>query len=103
MMDFELAIVQAIDEVFPSTQTTGCYFHFVNNLWKNFQCKIGRDKLKDESMRKSLRYLSSLPFFPIDDVVEAFEFVKAESSIEFKPMIDYFEPTYIGVNALIIL
>jgi hypothetical protein len=42
------------------------------------------------------RYLKALAFVPPKFVVQAFEIVKSQACEEFKPMIAYFEPNYIG-------
>ncbi|CAF0880244.1 unnamed protein product [Brachionus calyciflorus] len=35
MIDFELAAIKAIRNVFPDCTTQGCYFHFIESIWKN--------------------------------------------------------------------
>jgi hypothetical protein len=35
--DFEISAINAINEVFPNAQITGCMFHLAQNLWKKIQ------------------------------------------------------------------
>ena len=37
--DFELAIINAVKEVFPNTRYLGYYFHLTQSLWRNIQEK----------------------------------------------------------------
>ena len=37
--DFEKAILNAVQIVFPGVKLYGCYFHFSQNLWRNVQTK----------------------------------------------------------------
>ena len=39
LLDFEKAAISAIKEVFPNCKVIGCYFHFIQALWKNIQNK----------------------------------------------------------------
>ena len=39
LLDFEKAAISAVKEVFPDCQVIGCYFHFIQALWKNIQNK----------------------------------------------------------------
>lgn len=98
MIDFEKASINAVREAFPESTVHGCFFHFTNNLWKNFEKRIGKSSLKNVSLRTSLRYLSCLAFFPVSDVVTAYEWIAKNADDAFKPMLDYFEPTYIQVK-----
>ena len=68
-------------------------------MWKNFDSRIGKSNLKNASLRASLRYLSCLPFFSVSDVVGAYEWIVNNADDAFKPMLDYFEPTYIQVKS----
>lgn len=96
MVDFEKAIINSIDKHFPDADMSGCYFHITNNLWKQFSSKIGKDKLYIPELRTTLRHLSALPFFPAEDVSDAFDYVKAHAHVDLNDLIDYFEKTYIG-------
>ena len=40
MTDFELAAIKAFKSNFPLAETSGCYFHLGQSVWKNIQ-KIG--------------------------------------------------------------
>jgi len=37
IIDFEAATIQAIKDVFPNTQISGCNYHFNQSLWRKVQ------------------------------------------------------------------
>ena len=37
MKDFEMASIQAVDEVFPNASKTGCFFHLTQNIHRRIQ------------------------------------------------------------------
>ena len=39
LLDYEKASILAMQEVFPECEVIGCYFHFIQALWKNIQSK----------------------------------------------------------------
>ncbi|CAF0936737.1 unnamed protein product [Brachionus calyciflorus] len=95
--DFEMAILNSLQRVFPSCQILGCWFHLCQNLWRHMQeYKLSKKENYKLSVYKSFQRLKCLPFVPQNDVPKAFELIKAESPVQFKPMIIYFETYYIG-------
>jgi hypothetical protein len=95
--DFELAAINAFRSTFTKTVFNGCYFHFVQNLWKNVQNKkLVNDYNKDKTFRQSFHQLQCLAFIPHKDVIFAFKSVTINSPGSFLPMITYFEIYYIG-------
>lgn len=59
-------------------------------LRKKFIDKLGKEKLIEADLRQSLRNLACLPFFPIDKVIPAFEFIANLSPEEFRLILQYF-------------
>ena len=93
---FEKATFNAIKIVWPKCRIYGCFFHlsqailrYVNKRWKTVY-------KNDPEFRKTYRQLQALAFVPIDDVVWAFESLQKQSPESFKPILSYFERTYIG-------
>jgi hypothetical protein len=99
--DFELACINALLKVWPATVIFLCWFHFVQNLWKNIQLKkLKKDYVKDPIVRKLFKYMKFYPFVPITDVITAFKKIKQcaldSKCAKFEPMLAYFEKFYIG-------
>lgn len=97
MSDFESASLNAIREVFPSSELVGCFFHLAQNLWR----KIQQSKLTDmyrseEDIRIKVKQLLALSFVPIRDVQFAFEIITEEYPEQLKPIVHYWESSYVG-------
>ena len=52
LLDFEKAAISAINEVYPNCQVIGCYFHFIQALWKNIQYKGLTNEYRTDSYLK---------------------------------------------------
>ena len=68
ILDFEIALINAIRIVLPIVELGGCYFHFVQSLWRNVQ-RMGlaaayKDR-NDRRMKICLNHLFALGFVPI--------------------------------------
>lgn len=68
-VDYELAAINAIKEVFPNAIVQGCYFHLAQSLGRN----IGTNGLKpryetDSKFASEIRKLQGLAFLPVDQV-----------------------------------
>ena len=48
LLDFEKAAISAIQEVFPTCKVLGCYFHFIQAIWKNIQSKGLTDDYRND-------------------------------------------------------
>ncbi len=100
LSDFEKAIINSIDIVFPDTIIGGCYFHFAKCLWTNMNKKglsIYYNKETSNKFYKCYNYLKLLVFVPMDMVVEAFEQIKSKlAPRKMLVFIQYMESTFIG-------
>ncbi|CAF0766296.1 unnamed protein product [Brachionus calyciflorus] len=91
------AIWNAIVNVFPGTQIVGCYFHLVQNLWKQVQGNsLTKRYCSDGNIRKAFRCLQSLVFVPKKDVVYSFMELKKNCPNGILSVYNYFEKNYIG-------
>lgn len=77
-MDFERASMNAVHNVLPEADCSGCLFHWAQNLMK----KAGEFGLKaayenpnhpdHREVKRSINTLLGLPFIPLEDIVEVF-------------------------------
>ena len=37
LMDFERAVLNSVHQVYPNTESKGCFYHFSSNIWKHIQ------------------------------------------------------------------
>jgi hypothetical protein len=99
--DFEISAINAINEVFPNAQITGCMFHLAQNLWKKIQkTHLVECYRENEDTRKKCKMLLALSYVPVKDVQFAFEIITENFPDELKPLIDYWENYYVGRRIL---
>ena len=97
MVDFELAVLNAITTSFPDSSKKGCFFHFSQAIFKKIQSLGLQVRYKDdEDFAHKVRMLAALAFVPEADVIDAFEAVSEDFPLDAQAVIDYFEDTYIG-------
>ena len=96
--DFEVALITAVHETFPSASLVPCFFHFVKWLWNNAQ-RWGLQKRKIVAETKQLIFsLKALAFRPPSRVLRNFQnIVKVyeKRGVAFKSFLEYFETTWI--------
>lgn len=74
--DFELAFLNAARHVFPGSQLHGCLFHLSQNIWKNAVNKGLKVNFNEmEEVKTVIRSLLALPFVPLTDITEIFDFI----------------------------
>lgn len=70
-VDFEAAVISAINKVFPGSVITGCNFHFNQCLWRQIQnIGLAVEYKEDEQVRIICRMCAALAYLPIDKVEE---------------------------------
>jgi hypothetical protein len=70
-VDFEEAVISAINKVFPGSVITGCNFHFNQCLWRQVQTiSLTVEYKEDEQVRIICRMCVVLAYLPIDKVEE---------------------------------
>ncbi|CAF1024296.1 unnamed protein product, partial [Brachionus calyciflorus] len=96
--DYELAIINSIEEIFPECEIHGCFFHLKKSIWRNVQdCGLVTDYTTNEEIRMYCKMLACLAFVPIDDVIIAFESLKkVVTNSSLQKLYTYFEKFYIG-------
>jgi hypothetical protein len=71
-VDFEVAVISAINKAFPHSVITGCNFHFNQCLWRQIQNIVLTVEYKeDEQVRIICRMCTALAYLPIDEVEES--------------------------------
>ncbi|KAI8517587.1 hypothetical protein Bbelb_036040 [Branchiostoma belcheri] len=63
--DFEVGLMAAYQTEFPEADTSGCYYHFTQNLWKHIQqLGLARPYRQDEHLKKFLRKIMAIGYLP---------------------------------------
>ena len=71
--DFELAVFNSVRASFPIAQIGGCYFHFLQNLWKYVQeVGLAVGYRNDGNLKRCLRLCFSLGFLPLENIANLF-------------------------------
>ena len=97
MVDFELAVLNAIDTSFPDSSKKGCFFHFSQAIFGKIQSLGLEVRYKDdEEFAHKFHMLAALAFVPEPDVINAFEAVSEDFPLDTQEVIDYLEDPYIG-------
>ena len=97
MTDFEMASIQAVDEVFPNASKTGCFFHLTQNVHRRIQSAGLQARYENDApFALQCRMISAIAFVPPADVPDAFDALSDEVVLELTPILDYFEDNYIG-------
>ena len=92
MVDFELAVLNAID-----ASLEGLFLPFQSSHFRKIQSLGLQVRYKDdEDFAHKVRMLAALAFVPEHDVISAFEAVSEDFPLDAQEVIDYFENTYIG-------
>ncbi|CAF1042243.1 unnamed protein product, partial [Brachionus calyciflorus] len=76
--DFEKAIINSSEEVFPDAEIFGCFFHLKKNIWRHIQedglsVKYCESKIEENTVRLYSKMLACLAFVPVEDTVAYFE------------------------------
>ena len=65
LIDFELAIKNALEAVFPGVTVKGCFFHFTQNIWRKIQANGLQDRYQLEpAFVEDVGKISALAFVP---------------------------------------
>lgn len=102
MLDFELAVIQAIEEVFPGSLIRLCFFHLCQSLYRQI-CEKGLKAKYDKDIvfASKCKQLCSLAYVPVDQVEHYFElladsFDGSPDQEHLDSIMDYFGKTYVS-------
>ena len=97
LIDFELAIKNALETVFPGVDVSGCFFHFTKNIWKRIQANGLQDRYQqDVGFVTEVRMIAALAFIPANDVDRVFNLLSNNLDPALDVILDYVEENYIG-------
>ena len=73
VVDFELALGNALTATFPSLRLLGCLFHYCQAIMRYAFCKCGLKNLyfRNQTYKLIVRSFLALPYLPADKIVEA--------------------------------
>ncbi|XP_034935332.1 uncharacterized protein [Chelonus insularis] len=102
IVDFEIAFIHAVKEVFPNVLVKGCFFHYTQAIWRKIQAyHLQNNYAKDSEYALNLKMLFAIPFVPECDVVAAYDelistdfYIKHESELE--ELLSYYENIWLG-------
>uniref|UniRef100_A0A915DBI7 MULE transposase domain-containing protein n=1 Tax=Ditylenchus dipsaci TaxID=166011 RepID=A0A915DBI7_9BILA len=95
-VDFELAAIQALQEVFPQSIIAGCFYHLMRNFKKCLSNNNLVVRYRDPEFSIQARMIMSLAFVPPLDVWNCFAQLEAYLPAELSPVMHYFSQYYVG-------
>lgn len=109
VLDFEQAILLAVETELPGTRLSGCYFHFTQSLWRKLQ-NLGLAGIyrRDPQVRATIRKVMAIGFLPVLLVRQNFTMLQGSRRTRrfsrrypaFQRWLSYVETTYIGNRVL---
>ncbi|CAD6200229.1 unnamed protein product [Caenorhabditis auriculariae] len=100
MVDFEKGLHNALEDVFPGVEVSGCFFHLSQSIRKKTGDLGLISQVRDDvELRQLCAMIRSIAFLPISDVPDGFAYVKAKvenRAPALQPLLEYFENIYIG-------
>ena len=71
--DFETAVITSVQNAFPGARVGGCYFHFVQNLWRHVQANgLSAAYNNNNQLHTFLNHCFALGFVPPANVINSF-------------------------------
>uniref|UniRef100_A0A915E945 MULE transposase domain-containing protein n=1 Tax=Ditylenchus dipsaci TaxID=166011 RepID=A0A915E945_9BILA len=91
--NMKMAVISALEVVFPESEVWGCFFHLVQNMIK----KLNSAGLKDATRRNQiLLMITAMAFVKPEDVMPVFAELEELLPEELDPILDWFQKYYIG-------
>lgn len=101
LCDFEVSSINALKDVFPDVTVAGCSFHLAQNLWRKIQKHNLTELYRDSAdIRVRCKMLLALSYVPERDVQFAFEILSEHFPEQLRPILQYWEATYVGRRIL---
>ena len=97
LIDFEQAIKNSLEAVFPGVIVKGCYFHFTQNIWRRIQANGLQDRYQhDHGFVTDVRMIAALAFVPENDLDRVYTILSNNVDAALDVILDYMETNYIG-------
>lgn len=96
-IDFEMAVIETIQHIFPNSRIRGCLFHYSQAIWRKVQ-ELGLSVRYKEDMafNRLVRRASALPLVPLESIdsvwMEALNEVNDDVAVQF---MDYVTLTWV--------
>ena len=99
MVDFELAMINALRHVFgQNMDISGCFFHLCQNTWKHIQeLGLADDYMNDDNIKLWCGMIDGLAFLPEHLGQNGLRHLQQEVPLGFDPLLQYFERTYMDI------
>lgn len=101
MSDFEKGILNACKTVYPQAQVRACFFHLGQSVFARIQqegLQCAYNNKDDRRIKDHTHMLLAVAFVPLADVPATFRMLSQawRTEDDFKPMIKYFDKTYVN-------
>lgn len=102
IIDFELAVISALETCFPNVEISGYLFHFGQCMWRKVQaCGLQSRYSRNSEFAVHIKMIIALAFVPMGDVVAVYKALIGseyfmQHANDLKDIVRYFEETYIG-------
>ena len=102
-IDFEKAMIECVNQLFPSSRIRGCLFHFTQAIWRKVQALGLTNKYtENQSFNRLVRRSSALPLIPLESVDEVWmEALNELTDEDVIPFMDYVTTTWVDTSAAI--
>jgi len=96
MYDFELAILNAAAETFPTSTIRCCFFHLGQSVYRKVQSEGLQAQYNDRTLKEAVHMMLSLAFVPEEEVAQNFDLLYDEIPDDLVGVATYFEENYVS-------
>ena len=98
LIDYEIAVKNALEAVFQGVNVKGCFFHFSKNIWRKIQaCGLQGRYQEEPAFAEDAGKIAALAFVRDNDVNRYFGLLSQNIDNDLDPVLDYVEEYYLGV------
>uniref|UniRef100_A0A915D870 MULE transposase domain-containing protein n=1 Tax=Ditylenchus dipsaci TaxID=166011 RepID=A0A915D870_9BILA len=92
-----MAVISALEVVFPESEVWGCFFHLVQNMIKKLNSAGLKGRYETEpDFAVKCRMITAMAFVKPEDVMPVFAELEELLPEELDPILDWFQKYYIG-------